>query len=187
MKSTAQKWLKYNRNRTKYLYYLLLKDGLFKRKINEVNETNDNESTKKTRLDVSPVVKSSTETQTLEKAKCAKSSDIEIVDHRLETKSIVLSNYSSEPFDLGKYELVSYLNGNEAIRYKFHKAVEIGPKKQLILWSRLSTEKKHFPPNDFTIGNLYRDDMREIFIWEMLNENDVITDALYDPDGNVCF
>jgi hypothetical protein len=105
----------------------------------------------------------------------------------LETKSIVLSNQSSEPFDLGKYELVSYLNGNEAIRYKFHKAVEIGPKKQLILWSRLSIEKKHFPPNDFTIGNLYRDDMREIFIWEILNENDVITDALYDPDGNVCF
>lgn len=165
---------------------IIIKNGLFKRKINEVNETNDNESTKKTRLNESLVMKSSTETQTIEKAKRAKSSGIEIVDHRLETKSIVLSNNSSEPFDLGKYELVSYLNGNEAIRYKFHKAVEIGPKKQLILWSRLSTEKKHFPPNDFTIGNLYRDDMREIFIWEMLNENDVITDALYDPDGNVC-
>lgn len=110
---------------------------------------------------------------------------LQIVEHRLEDKSIRLVNTSSESIDLGNWYLLSYLNGNEAIRYKFHPAAQIGPDAEMILWSEWSPCGRHYPPHDFIITSNYRRDYGEIFVWEMLNEWDVVGDVLRCPNGQV--
>lgn len=110
---------------------------------------------------------------------------LQIVEHRLEDKSIRLVNTSSESIDLGNWCLLSYLNGNEAIRYKFHPAAQIGPDSEMILWSELSPRARHYPPHDFIMTSNYRRDYGEIFVWEMLNEWDVVGDVLRCPNGQV--
>lgn len=111
--------------------------------------------------------------------------NLQIVEHRLENKSIRLVNTSNEPIDLGNWCLVSLLNGNEAIWHKFHQATRIGPNAEMILWSEWSHHAKHYPPHDFIMTKNYRRDYGEIFVWDMLNEWDVISDVLRCPNGQV--
>lgn len=110
---------------------------------------------------------------------------LQIVEHRLENKSIRLVNTLNEPIDLGNWCFVSCLNGNEAIWYKFHPATRIGPNAEMILWSEWSSHGVHYPPHDFIMTKNYRRDYGEVFVWDMLNEWDVISDVLRCPNGQV--
>lgn len=91
---------------------------------------------------------------------------------------------------IGNFELVSYLNGLEMLRYKFHKSANLMPGMGLNLWSMLSEFKKHYPPTDFIMTCCLKQENKENIIdestlWSFSSSNNLIIDVLLDENENV--
>ncbi|RNA03531.1 Lamin [Brachionus plicatilis] len=110
---------------------------------------------------------------------------LDISEHDFEKKFIRLANYTEHEVRIGNFQVISYLNGFEIAKYKFHKSAYIKPRSCLTLWSSYSLFKKHYPPSDFEMDNDQMNDENINQLISMQNLNGDVWDILLDTNSNV--
>lgn len=110
---------------------------------------------------------------------------IDICEHNLEKKFIRLTNCTNFEMKLGNFQLISYLNGFEIAKFKFHKSAYLKPNSSLTLWSSYSSFKRHYPPNDLEMENDQMNDENIYKLASMVNFDGNVWDVLLDSNNNV--
>ncbi|CAF0875359.1 unnamed protein product [Brachionus calyciflorus] len=111
--------------------------------------------------------------------------ELDIVEHNFEKKYVRILNLTNRVLSLGGFQFISYLNGYEITRYKFHKSVSLKPSSYLTLWSKYSDFKKHYPPSDFVMDQdqMNNENLDELTL-KMPSVNHLIVDVLLDQNYN---
>ena len=115
----------------------------------------------------------------------SQSKQIDICEHDLEKKFIRLTNWTNYEMKIGNFQLISYLNGFEIAKFKFHKSAYLKPNSSLTLWSSYSPFKRHHPPNDFEMKSDQMNDENINKLASMINFDSNVWVVLLDTNNNV--